>query len=65
LIFYVAKIRDYPTETAHSSALETLKALFILKLNLDGDFIKKKVKDISIYKQYIKELKIGKDKDYY
>jgi len=50
--------------TAYLSALEALKALFILKLNIDEEFIKKKIKDISIYKQYIKELKIGKDRDY-
>ncbi|MEO0223789.1 MAG: DUF5618 family protein [candidate division WOR-3 bacterium] len=50
--------------TAYLSALEALKAIFILKLNVDEEFIKKKIKDISVYKQYIKELKIGKDKDY-
>ena len=50
--------------TAYLGALEALKALFILKLNIDEEFMKKKIKDISIYKQYIEELKIGKDKDY-
>jgi len=50
--------------TAYLSALEALKALFILKLDIDEEFIKKKIKDISIYKQYIRELSIGKDKDY-
>jgi hypothetical protein len=50
--------------TAYLSALEAIKALLILHLNLDEDFIRRKVKDISVYKRYIGELKIGKDRDY-
>jgi hypothetical protein len=50
--------------TAYMSALEAIKALLILHLNLDEDFIRRKVKDISVYKRYIGELKIGKDRDY-
>jgi len=50
--------------TAYLSALEAIKTLLILHLNLDEDFIKRKVKDISVYKRYIGELKIGKDRDY-
>jgi hypothetical protein len=49
--------------TAYLSALEAIKALLILHLNLDEDFIRRKVKDISVYKRYIGE-KIGKDRDY-
>jgi len=50
--------------TAYLSALEAIKALLILHLNLDEDFIRRKIKDISVYKRYIGELKIGKDRDY-
>ncbi|MFZ8826115.1 MAG: DUF5618 family protein [Candidatus Caldipriscus sp.] len=50
--------------TAYLSALEAIKALLILHLNLDEDFIRRKVKDTSVYKRYIGELKIGKDRDY-
>jgi len=50
--------------TAYLSALEAIKALLILHLNLDEDFIRRKVKDISVYKRYIGELKIRKDRDY-
>ena len=55
---------DRRREAAYLSALEATKALLILHLNLDEDFIKRKVKDISVYKRYIGELKIGKDRDY-
>jgi hypothetical protein len=55
---------DRRREAAYLSALEATKALLILHLNLDEDFIRRKVKDISVYKRYIGELKIGKDRDY-
>ena len=55
---------DRRREAAYLSALEATKALLILHLNLDEDFIRRKVKDISVYKRYIRELKIGKDGDY-
>ncbi len=55
---------DRRREAVYLSALEAIKALLILHLNLDEDFIRRKVKDISVYKRYIGELKIGKDRDY-
>jgi hypothetical protein len=45
---------DRRREAVYLSALEAIKALLILHLNLDEDFI-----------QYIGELKIGKDMDYF
>ena len=55
---------DRRREALYLSALEAIKALLILHPNLDEDFIRRKVKYISVYKRYIGELKIGKDRDY-
>ncbi len=49
--------------TAYLASLEALKALFMYKKRWDGDTLRKKVKDIGMYKNVLKDLAIGKDKD--
>ena len=48
---------------AYLSALEALKAIFIPKGKIDKEFIKRKIRYISIYQKILNELHIGKDKD--
>jgi len=58
------KIVSEASKKAYLSALEALKALFIAKEKIDSNFLKKKIKNISIYNKILTELDIGEDKDF-
>ena len=58
------KIVSEASKKEYLSALEALKALFIAKEKIDSSFLKKKIKNISIYNKILTELDIGKDKDF-
>jgi len=58
------KIVSEASKKEYLSALEALKALFIAKEKIDSSFLKKKIKNISIYNKILTELDIGEDKDF-